>query len=327
MCTFLTNWRYGPILLVVGTLFIVRSYLMPIPKRRLFLTIGAMVLGAGLIFLIIVFKYFKFDFLLYYQHFFGFYKDFGEKLFFREFLIPQVKGLLFVFVLLILYLVNLIKNTTSRPFRIELVFWTGGLSFIYITTSIAFYLNGAGGGFYYHYPLLIYLWFMFLRYYDSIKIPKALFSPITIVLLLVSNTVQSALPPLFGMKDAWEKAEITRNFLQDLNEKHLLWTEDIFLFKNKWSGETIDMGDYDSFYRNSGLFPLDFNNLVDAHFEELKKNPPEAVVLSAASSPELHKFILANNYLEVYRYSGWENMDFGIWFRPDFRIPTPKISQ
>jgi len=327
MCTFLTNWRYGPILLVAGILFVVRSYFRSNSVRSVVTSLFSMVVGGSVVFLIILSKYFRFDVKLYYQHFFGFYKDFGEKLFLRDFLIPQVMGILFVVVLIVLYLFDLMKNSKSRPFRIELAFWTVGLIIIYLTTLLAFYLNGAGGGYHYHYPIYIYLWFMFFRFYETIKIPKAILSPVIILVLLISNTAQTALFPLLGMKDAWENANKMRTFLQTINKTHTLWTEDIHLFKEKWKGETIDMGDYDSFYRKSGLFPAEFNNLVDNHFDDLQKNPPKVAIVSEASSPELIKYVLTKNYREVIRYSGWLNMNFGIWFSPDISMPVPELSQ
>jgi hypothetical protein len=281
-----------------------------------------MACGAGLVFLFILLKYFDGKFWLYYQHFFGFYRDLGEKLFLRDFLLSQSTGWIFVIGILVFYLYHQ-NHSLLRPFSLELAAWTTGIIFIFITTSIAFYLNGAGGGSHYYYPIIIYLWFMCFRFYENITISKELFSPLVILLLLVSNSAQSAAPPMLGMKDAWINAEITRTFLKEINSSHSLWSEDIHLYKDKWSGETVDMGDYDSYYRKSGIFPSDFNNLVDAHFTKLNETPPDAIILSQASSPELFEFAKRNNYRKVFQYSGWDNLDIGVWFSPDFNFPIP----
>jgi hypothetical protein len=261
---------------------------------------------------------------LYYQHFFGFYKDLGEKLFLRDFLVSQSTGWLFVILILVFFLYNQ-NHSSLRPFSLELATWTGSIIFIYITTSIAFYLNGAGGGSHYYYPLLIYIWFMFLRYYNDIRVLKAILSPLIILLMLISNSAQSGVPPLLGMKDGWNNALLTRTFLQELNASHSLWTEDIQLYKDKWSGETVDMGDYDSFYRKSGLFSAEFNNLVDTHFANLTKMQPDALIISGASSPELINYAKTANYHQVFRYIGWDNLDFGVWFKPGFDSTIPKL--
>jgi len=71
------------------------------------------------------------------------------------------------------------------------------------------------------------------------------------------------------------------------------------------------------------MFPEDFNALVDAHFAEMRSNPPEVVIISIASSPELRKYAADNNYRKIAGYHGWIDTEFDLLVRPDSRIEAP----
>jgi hypothetical protein len=62
---------------------------------------------------------------------------------------------------------------------------------------------------------------------------------------------------------------------------------------------------------------------VDAHFEQMKANPPEVVTISQASSPELRKFVEENQYKKISGYYGWIDTNFDIMVRPDSSIQAP----
>ncbi len=327
MFTFLSNWRYGPTLFAVFLLFFIRIQITGSKIRKGIFPLFMVLAGGISIFLIILYKYFIFDIVLYYQHFFGFYKDLGEKLFFRDFILGQLSNNLFVFISLLVYLFFQIIHEPDKNCRVELCAWTSGIIFIYLTTALAFYLNGAGGGNHYHYPFIIFSFFLLLRYYDKLPIPNQWITPIAIFIMFFSNMAKAPISPLIGMKDKWESASNTRKLLRELNKSYSLWSEDIHLYKDKWTGEVVDMGDYDSFYRDSGIFPVEFNNLVDKHFNRLSTTPPDAAIISDASSPELRRFIAENSYREIYHYSGWDNTNFGIWMKTDINDKNLDLDQ
>jgi hypothetical protein len=322
MCTFLSNWRYGPTLAAAGIVYLVRLFLLKNGWKKGAAALGLTVVGGLVIIAGLLGRYFNFNFLLYFNHFFGFYKDLGEKLFFDVFLTTQMTAATGLVLSIIVGLVFLMRLSPVKEDRAELTTWTVGLAFIFVTTVVAFYLNGAGGGIHYYYPLIIFVWFLFLRYHS--RIPYRSLLPLAgVTALFISGAGFSPVQPLLTMKDGWQRAAYTMKFLKETNKATPIWTEDIHLFKETYSGETIDMGDYDSFYRKSGLFPPEFNALVDAHFEEMKANPPEVVIISQASSPELRKFVVDNNYLKIATYNGWIDSSFDILIKPDSAIQAP----
>ena len=323
MCTFLSNWRYGPTLASVGILFLVRLAVSGTGMKHRLVSFLLTAAGGLLIFGGLLGRYFNFDFLLYFNHFFGFYKDLGEKLFFDVFLGTQMTATTGLTIFLLIGLALLIRLSPKKEERAELTAWTLGLAFIFVTTVIAFYLNGAGGGIHYYYPLIIFAWFLFLRYHDRVPYRETLLPVAVVVILFISGAGFSPVQPLLTLKDSWERAADTMKFLKQVNKISPIWTEDIHLFKEEYSGETVDMGDYDSFYRKSGMFPEDFNALVDAHFAEMRSTPPEVVILSPASSPELRKFVADNNYRKIAGYYGWIDTEFDLLVRPDSTIEAP----
>ncbi|BCY16290.1 hypothetical protein hrd7_01390 [Leptolinea sp. HRD-7] len=323
MCTFLSNWRYGPTLAAAGIVFLVRLAVSGISLKHRLVSFLLTAAGGLLIFGGLLGRYFNFDFLLYFNHFFGFYKDLGEKLFFDVFLGTQMTATTGLTIFLLIGLALLIRLSPKKEERAELTAWALGLAFIFVTTVVAFYLNGAGGGIHYYYPLIIFAWFLFLRYHDRIPHRESLLPVASVVILFISGAGFSPVQPLLTMKDTWERASNTMKFLKQVNKTSPIWTEDIHLFKEEYSGETVDMGDYDSFYRKSGMFPEDFNALVDAHFAEMRSNPPEVVIISIASSPELRKYAADNNYRKIAGYHGWIDTEFDLLVRPDSRIEAP----
>ena len=323
MCTFLSNWRYGPTLASAGILFLVRLAISGTGLKQRLVSFLLTAAGGLLIFGSLLGRYFNFDFLLYFNHFFGFYKDLGERLFFDVFLGTQMTATTGLTIFLLIGLALLIRLSPKKEERAELTAWTLGLAFIFVTTVIAFYLNGAGGGIHYYYPLIIFAWFLFLRYHDRVPYRETLLPVAIVVILFVSGAGFSPVQPLLTLKDSWERASDTMAFLKQVNKTSPIWSEDIHLFKDEYSGETVDMGDYDSFYRKSGMFPEDFNTLVDAHFAEMRSTPPEVVILSPASSPELRKFAADNNYRKIAGYYGWIDTEFDLLVRPDSTIDAP----
>lgn len=312
---------------MISILLIVRLWL----KQKSFKSVAGLlaysVLGVLAIFAGLLGRYFDFNFLLYYNHFFGFYKDLGERLFLQDFLMTQNRGLTFVALFGLLILILIIRQLKNHEERIELTAWTAGLGFIILTTTVAFYLNGAGGGIHYYYPMFIYTWFLVLRYHNQLPYRDRLVAVTAYILLFTTGVGLSPIVPMLAMKNDWHKATITRQFLREVNSRTPIWSEDIHLFKDTWNGETVDMGEYDSFYRNSGLYPESFNALVDGHFAELRSNPPEVAITSIASSPQLLKFVAEKNYRKIGHFSGWYNVEFDIWERPDSEIRAPKDIQ
>jgi hypothetical protein len=73
----------------------------------------------------------------------------------------------------------------------------------------------------------------------------------------------------------------------------------MFFFRTSYQGELIDMGDMISRIRSrSDYYGDGFNQTVDRHFEQIKKDPPDYIVTGFAASPELRRLV-EQNYLWV----------------------------
>ena len=262
---------------------------------------------------LVLYYSFDFDLPLYYKHFFGTYtaaSGHGHRTyahaspiwFFGSLLNPtanldNLKGGPVLWALALYLLVPGKSSAENRAW-----FLLG--AFVFMTCTAAYFFNYYGGGQWYYIPFVIVLWFFLCSNYRSMSISRRAAVGVLAAALLCVNASTVVMPSLQRVASFASAANFMGE-LRSLQTKHRIVSEDTFFFRTTYHGELIDMGDMVSRIRSRGDYYGDeFNQTVDRHFEQIKKDPPDYIVTGFTASPELRR-LSEENYLWVA--SGPEN--------------------
>ena len=289
----LTNWRSVPAVVAVLGIALWTYRKGGVVSRRLTGYYAACYLGASVAICGVILRYFfHFDLGLYYRHFVGFYArgagwvdssgggviPFGD-----SYLRSRISFLASLFSPTAWLLIPAQGWSLNRAWGV-LSLWV--LAFC----ALAYYLQYYGGGPYYFVPFFILLWFWVCK--NSAAMGATRTAVLGIVLLaLVGVNYRTVVGPTLRRALGIERAYRFMGTVRSLEETSTVVSEDTFLFRRAFRGESIDMGDTVSAFRRTGYYGELFNQTVDRQFDRVRRNPPDYIVAGFSESPELKALI------------------------------------
>ena len=303
------NWRNFPAVGAVLVAFTAES-LAAAPTVRRFTTAwrmtGAMSLGVLAPFALIIVIQFHGDLDLYGRHFFGFFSaasGWGSTRAEAFSLVPSAlvtsHWLLHAGALAALAL-GLVFPTDRVPRALQTWVWLPLLALLWVTCSVAYYLNHGGGGLHYYAAFYVLLAFHLARAIDWSRVgwPG------------VRLAIPAALVVGLPWTTAWQQcatlarsSESAHAFLQVCRETAggaPIYSEDYQFFKVRYRGERVDMGDEVFSVSRTRYFGPAFTATAERAFAELENNPPPFVLTGGCGSPTLQA-LLARAYTPTLR--------------------------
>lgn len=305
----LANWRNFPAVGAGLIAFTVDVIATTDRGRRLDVAgkiTGATALGVIAPFAAIVAIQFRGDLDLYWRHFFGFFSaasGWGSTRADAFALVPPAllasRGLLHVGALAAIAL-GLFFPTARVPRARQAWVCLPLLVLLWVACSVAYYLNHGGGGLHYYAAFYVLLTFHLARAVDWRRIPwpgLRLILPAALVLGLpwISTWQQCVI-----LVRSSESAHV---FLQTCRETAAgapIYSEDYQLFKDRYRGERLDMGDVVFRVSRTQYFGSAFTATAERAFDELVRNPPPFVLTGGCGSPPLQA-LLARAYAPTLR--------------------------
>ncbi len=305
----LANWRNFPAVGAVLVGFGVEA-IAAAPSTRRLSVVGSLAsaLAVGLLAPIAVIVAFQFrgDLDLYWRHFFGFFSaasGWGSTRAEIFSLVPSAlvasHWLLHLGALAAIAL-GLTYPTTRVPRAMQAWVWLPLLALLWLTGSVAYYLNHGGGGLHYFAAFYVLLAFHLARTIDWPRIarPSVRFAlPAALVIGLPWTTTWQQCLTLA------RSSESAHAFLQACREQAAgaaIYSEDYQLFKDRYRGERIDMGDEVFSVSRARYFGPAFTTTAEEAFATLEKNPPPFVLTGGCGSPALQA-LLARAYTPALR--------------------------
>jgi hypothetical protein len=304
----LTNWRMLP---VVSALFLFTLWMLRFKHVLKLRNIASYIAGCAcsmaVILALVLYYSFDFDLPLYYKHFFGTYtaaSGHGHRTyahaspiwFFGSLLNPtaNLDNLKGGPVLWALALYLLLPGKLSGENRAWLLLGV----VVFTACTAAYFFNYYGGGQWYYVPFVIILWFFLCANYRSMSTLRQAGVGVLAAVLLCVNA-GTVVKPSMQRVASFTGAANFMGEVRSLQARHSIVSEDMFFFRTSYQGELIDMGDMISRIRSrSDYYGDGFNQTVDRHFEQIKKDPPDYIVTGFAASPELRRLV-EQNYLWV----------------------------
>jgi hypothetical protein len=294
----LTNWRILPTVLTL-LLFQIWQYLGQKNRHKMLAYLVCYGIASSFIFVVILGWLFDFKWELFWLHHAGFFSDesgwgatgygrgslisFTLSLFNPHAAPERLKGGPLLIAITIFTLAPKTRTSENRAWLLLLVF-------AFISNAIPYYMNYHGGGAWYFIPFLIILWFFLVARYSQINIKRLKILGIILMALLVLDYRTVILPTVMRVTSMHQ----ARDFLmmvRSLQEEHTILSEDTFLFRTSYQGDLIDSGDEVSAIYHTGFLGITFDQTVERHFDELRKNPPNYIVTGFTYSPELEEVI------------------------------------
>ncbi len=308
---FLLNWRFLPVLGLVAIGWTVEGIVAHGGRRITWIALnaGGSITAFFITFLVFLFTVFHGDFPLYFSHFFGFFlPDSGwgagrgaAYAIFPAEIRPELWPM-HVLLAVLLCLMPLLPAARIRRW-VHLGVWLPLLAGIWGVVTMAYYLNQSGGGIYYLAPFYVVAAWYLARVVDWSAFRSPAFR-IALLLCLIGTVPWVA---------DWRQARLlhdtitpARAFLTEarrLTGGRPIHSEDLYLFKTRYTGETIDMGDIVERAIPGGYYGDEFEETARRYFDHLKNNPPEFVILGLSiriASPTLTKLI-DDSYVEILR--------------------------
>ena len=304
----LTNWRMLP---VVSALFLFTLWMLRfkhvLKLRNIATYIAGCACSMAVILALVLYYSFDFDLPLYYKHFFGTYtaaSGHGHRTyahaspiwFFGSLLNPtaNLDNLKGGPVLWALALYLLLPGKLSAENRAWLLLGV----VVFTACTAAYFFNYYGGGQWYYIPFVIILWFFLCANYRSMSTLRQAGVGVLAAVLLCVNA-GTVVKPSMQRVASFTGAANFMGEVRSLQARHSIVSEDMFFFRTSYQGELIDMGDMISRIRSrSNYYGDEFNQTVDRHFEQIKKDPPDYIVTGFTASPELRRLV-EQNYLWV----------------------------
>jgi hypothetical protein len=164
--------------------------------------------------------------------------------------------------------------------------------------SYGYFKNLYGGVVWYYFPFLAILWLFLFRalLQEALRPGTELVMTIAVLLLLPWQPVEHRRREVASMQ-----AE-ARSFLRRVDERtkgQPILSEDVHLFRRRYRGEVVDMGDTASAIAESGYYGAAFTATFHGHVDRFRSHPPRFVMAgllghatsSHTVSPELRDLL------------------------------------
>lgn len=318
----LANWRYFPAVGAVAAGYLFES-LASLPRHRAFgIAVRATLasaLGALVPFALVLGGLFHGDTTLYHRHFFGFFSadsGWGTTRADTFTLFPaalfEAHGLLHLTALGSVAL-GLWRPASSLPRKIQGAVWLPLLGLLWLSTSIAYFLNHGGGGLYYYAPCYLLLALHLARAVDWPAI-LPLGRTAIVGLLLAGLPWGEVWRQCVALHNSFEDAHSFIAACRDTAGEASIYSEEYHLFKARYGGELIDMGDEVFAVSRSGYFGPAFTATANRQFAALQQQPP-AFVLTGGLASEPLQALLVQAYTPALR----------IPYRPSYAGPAQTL--
>jgi hypothetical protein len=304
----LTSWRF--IVVVPFMLLAWWRYDQHILRQKLSSYIICL-LGLFLPLLFVLHRYYAWDVVLYYKHYFGFFgsesgwqpyslSDRVDSISAKTVALLQPHWAKGYYLLLLLLLGSIplaviaIGKNGRREIAEQWPFWVPLL----VAAIFVHYLLAAANGASYHYmsPTLIVAWMfgiMLCARVDTIRFPTVGLVSIAIVVVIVARQVTSQY--LFFSRSYPKALEYARA-VQLTEAKAPIYTESHFFFLRS-RVPLVDMGDTASAVEKTGYYGPNFSRTFRENLSQLALAPPTYIIHSFLDSPELDP-IVRSQYLE-----------------------------
>ncbi len=302
---FLTNWRLGPAVGLVGAAFAL-EYQAAHGRSALRAYFGSMLLGGGGFSLLLFFALFHGDGVLYYRHFFGFFSTEsgwgalrGEsfELFPRALLAPH--GLIHGLALAGLAL-GPVFPTRQVPRRVQLLGWLPLLGLLWMASCAAYFLNRSGGGIWYFGAFYVLLAFHLARAIDWARVGSPWLRGLFFAGLFLGLPWQTTWQQARQLTESFAPAYAFLQTTKLLAAGERIHSEDYYFFKDRYEGEAIDVGDEVAKIGATGYMGEPFTGTANRYFAKLRSDPPRFVITGGSISPVL-KELLAKAYQPILR--------------------------
>lgn len=300
---FFTSWRQAPAILLLEALVLFVPLARRSPGRLRFLATrcGLFTLGFVLVFALVFFFEMHGDWQTYYQRFFGFFSKqsgWGARTGGHFRLFPGEVGAKRELGVVLVGALSLFGAYRLRRRPAELVAWALGIPLLWFAISYGLHKNLYGGGVWYYFPFLAILWLFLVRALLDGPLGPGLELAVTIgaVLLLPWRQVEQRRHEVASMQaDA-------RAFLREVKERtqgQPILSEDVHLFRQRYRGEIVDMGDAVAAIAHQGGYGPVFTETFQRYVEGLQSRPPRFVMAgllgqstsSRTVSPELRELL------------------------------------
>ncbi len=303
------NWRNFPAVGAVLLGFAAEAIVAAPAARRRQITwqiAGATALGVAAPFVTFVVVQFHGDVDRYWRHFFGFFSaasGWGSSQA-ETFTLFPVRLLtshwLLHTTLLVTVGLGLVFPSARLPRAQQAWVWLPLLALLWVSCSVAYFLNHGGGGLHYYAAFFVLLAFHLVRAVDWPRIPwpgtRLALGMALVASLPWKPTWQQCLTLARSSESAHAFLQVCRNTAGDAP----IYSEDYQLFKDRYRGERLDMGDEVFSVSQTRYFGADFTATAERAFSALEKNPPPFVITGGCGSPPLQA-LLARAYTPALR--------------------------
>jgi hypothetical protein len=170
--------------------------------------------------------------------------------------------------------------------------------FALVVSSVGYYFAYKGGGSWHFIPFFIIFWAYLCTVQASI--PRARLAWVAFCVAgLVGLSAQTVVVPTVQRALRRDEAMAFLKTLQMVDSTHTVVSEDLFFFRTKYQGELIDMGEDTDLVLHSGVIDEAFANTARRHFDRLRNDPPEYIVVGSGASPELEQLIRDRYVIEA----------------------------
>ncbi len=307
-----TQWRIAPFLA-----FAAIAWLGMCPPANRWIGIMSGITGFACAFVLVLGLSVHFDLNLFWQHFYFFYlpqsgwganPGAGALPFINLWhlsLLPLMVAAGFVF---------LWRISVSAPAEKRLLqarYFLAAFALLLVGLVAAYMANAAAGGVYYINPIFIPLWFfgaLLLANEMGTAEDRAWFKrgiAFCGVILLLTNTGWLFLgrgPFLDAASMLANRAMAMRvtEALRQIDATHHVVSEDLFLWKSRYAGEVVDMGDtVEGIARANGFGPT-FTATAERYFADLRRHPPAIVLKGMTASLALNQILSEQPYTCAY---------------------------
>ena len=299
---YLTNWRYLPValLLMILSIFNVNMSLVSVAAIRMLLQFLS---GFFVPVLLVLGLVFKFDFGLYYRHFFAFFRNtgggWGIKQRFPFSYFPHALidasgwSLQVLFILCASAAVPFLRSKNT-------VLWLSSLSLAWVLHCYGYYRNSTAGGPYYFAPMYILIALFLAVYLPKLKNPFPFWRELFCVMALYCLPLSFLNQQVYGL---FKNIPVARRCLAEMRGligSSEVLSEDLQFYKSVYSGETVDMGDTVEWLVSTGFFDPAFSVSANRYFDRLRFNPP-AFLMRGAVTSDLIRDVSKARYELAYR--------------------------
>jgi hypothetical protein len=305
----LTNWRYLPAVGAVFAGFTIEAIVAAPFGRRVHVaayhTIAWLIGGLAPVALIF-FGQFHGNGELYYRHFFGFFtteSGWGTTAAPTFTLLPSVlfkQREIIHITAVIIATFGLVFPSPHLTRRLQTYVWLPLLALLWCVCCVAYYINYGGGGLHYFGVFYVLLAFHLLRAVDWSRDAQFGALPVVQATLVLGLPWTTTWAQCLSLAHSSESAHAFIQVSRQTANGAPIYSEDYHLFKERYTGETIDVGDSVHAIAKTGYYGPDFTATANRSSVQLEKSPPLFVISGGLGSPSLQS-LLAHSYTPVLR--------------------------